>query len=133
MSAKHAKPMFNESQASETVKKLYNLTPREIRSLPSYDDQNFYVAPFEGGEYILKIMNSEDSKNTGLIEVQTYAMSFAHQNGLPAQTAVPTISGELMSLEEMGMRQEVLQSYNTEALKMFGLSLEVHMRLKTGK
>lgn len=98
--------MFNESQVSERVKKLYNLTPREIRSLPSYDDQNFYVAPMEGGKYILKIMNSEDSKNTSLIEVQTYAMSFVHQNGLPAQTAVPTVSGDLMSLEEMGMRQE---------------------------
>ncbi|XP_023255612.1 hydroxylysine kinase-like [Seriola lalandi dorsalis] len=101
MAAKHAKPNFSQSQVSEMVKRLFKLTPSEIRSLPSYDDQNFYMAPVEGGEYVLKIMNSEDSKNPNLVEVQTYAMSFLHQNGLPAQTALPTASGQLMSLEEI--------------------------------
>uniref|UniRef100_UPI0037E9B115 hydroxylysine kinase isoform X1 n=2 Tax=Semicossyphus pulcher TaxID=241346 RepID=UPI0037E9B115 len=101
MSAKHAKPNFSQSQVAELVKRLYKLTPSELRSLPSYDDQNFYVAAVEGGEYVLKIMNSEDSKNSNLIEVQTYTMSFLHQNGLPAQTALPNTSGQLMSLEEM--------------------------------
>ncbi|XP_030583530.1 hydroxylysine kinase [Archocentrus centrarchus] len=101
MAQKHAKPNLSHSQASEIVKRLYRLTASAIQSLPSYDDQNFYVAPIEGGEYILKIMNSEDSKNVFLIEVQTYAMSFLQQNGIPAQTALPTASGELMSLEEI--------------------------------
>ncbi|XP_070765173.1 hydroxylysine kinase [Enoplosus armatus] len=101
MSVKHAKPNFSQSQVVELVKRLFSLTPFEIRSLPSYDDQNFYVAAVEGGEYVLKIMNSEDSKNSTLIEVQTYVMSFLHQNGLPAQTALPTTSGQLMSLEEI--------------------------------
>ncbi|XP_035509996.1 hydroxylysine kinase [Morone saxatilis] len=101
MSVKHAKPNFSQSQVAEIVKRLFRLTASEIRSLPSYDDQNFYVAAMEGGEYVLKIMNSEDSKNPMLIEVQTYAMSFLHQNGLPAQTALPNTSGKLLSLEEM--------------------------------
>lgn len=97
------KPNLSHSQVSEIVKRLYRLTASVIQSLPSYDDQNFYVAPSEGGEYILKIMNSEDSKNTLLIEVQTYAMSVLQQNGIPAQTALPNTSGEIMSLEEIGM------------------------------
>lgn len=100
---KLAQPKCSQSQVSEMMKKLYNLKPSEIRSMPSYDDQNFYVAAIEGGEYILKIMNSEDSKNSSLIEMQTFAMSFLHQNGLPTQTAVPTTRGELMSLEEIGI------------------------------
>lgn len=104
MSVKHSKPNFSQSQAVEILKRLFSLTPSEIRSLPSYDDQNFYVADIEGGEYVLKIMNSKDSKNSTLIELQTYAMSFLHQNGLPTQTTVPTISGQLMSLEEKGMK-----------------------------
>lgn len=95
-----AKPNFSHAQVVEMVKRLFGLTASEIRSLPSYDDQNFYVAPIEGGEYILKILNSEDSKKPSLIEMQTYAMSFLHQNGLPAQTVLPTASGQLMSLEE---------------------------------
>lgn len=102
MSEKHAKPNFTHSQVTEMVKRLYGLTPSEIRPLPSYDDQNFYVASIESGEYVLKIMNSEDSKNPTLIEMQTYAMSFLHQNGLPAQTALSTSTGQLMTEEEIG-------------------------------
>ena len=103
MAQKHAKPNFSPSQVEDVVKRLFRLTASEIRSLPSYGDQNLYVAVVEGGEYVLKIMDSEESKNQTLIEVQTIAMSWLHQNGLPAQTALPTTSGQLMSLEEMGM------------------------------
>lgn len=96
----NAQPKFSISQVAEMMKRLYRLTPSEIRSLPSYDDQNFYVAATEGGEYVLKIMNSEDSKNSTLIEVQTYTMNFLSQNGLPTQVPLPTTSGHFMSLEE---------------------------------
>ncbi|KAK2835412.1 hypothetical protein Q5P01_015896 [Channa striata] len=101
MSEQHSKPNLSQSQVSEMVKRLFGLTPVEIRSLPSFYDQNFYVAAVEGGEYLLKIVNSADSKNAALIEVQTYAMSFLHKNGLPAQTVLSTTSGQLMSLEEI--------------------------------
>ncbi|XP_042372738.1 hydroxylysine kinase-like [Plectropomus leopardus] len=94
-------PHFSQPQVVEMMKRLFNLTTSEIRSLPSYEDQNLYVAPIEGGEYVLKIMNSVDSKNPTLIEMQTYAMSVLQKNGLPAQTALPTTSGQLMSLEEI--------------------------------
>lgn len=104
MSAKHAKPNLSRSQVAEVLKRLFGLTPLEIHSLPSYVDQNFHVAATEGGEYVLKIINSENSKNPTLIEVQMHAMSYLHQNGLPVQTTVPTTSGQLMSLEEIGMK-----------------------------
>ncbi|XP_030290181.1 hydroxylysine kinase-like isoform X3 [Sparus aurata] len=103
MAQKHTKPNFSVSQAKDVVKRLFRLTASEIRSLPSYGDQNLYVAVVEGGEYVLKIMDSEDSKNQTLVEVQTIAMSLLQQNGLPAQTALPTTSGQLMSLEKMGL------------------------------
>uniref|UniRef100_A0A3Q1IHJ6 Hydroxylysine kinase n=1 Tax=Anabas testudineus TaxID=64144 RepID=A0A3Q1IHJ6_ANATE len=101
MSKKHSKPNFSQAQASEMVKRLFELMPSVLCSLPSYDDQNFYVASPEGSEYVLKITNTEDSKNPELIEVQTYAMSFLQQNGLPTQTVLPTTSGQLISLEEI--------------------------------
>ncbi|XP_010740277.3 hydroxylysine kinase [Larimichthys crocea] len=101
MSVKHAKPNLNQSQVAEMVKRLFSLTASEMHSLPSYDDQNFYVAAVEGGEYVLKIMNSEDSKNPTLIEVQTYAMDFLDQNGLPAQKAIPNTAGQPISMEEI--------------------------------
>ncbi|KAF7647474.1 hypothetical protein LDENG_00171880 [Lucifuga dentata] len=101
MYKKHFKPNLSHSQVSEMVKRLYRLTPSAIHSLPSYDDQNFHLAGSEGGEYILKIMNSEDSKSPALLEVQTYTMIFLHQHGLPTQTVLPTTTGQLMTLEEI--------------------------------
>ncbi|XP_044056108.1 hydroxylysine kinase isoform X3 [Siniperca chuatsi] len=76
MSVKHAKPNFSQSQVAELVKRLFRLTASEIRSLPSYDDQNFHVLAVEGGEYVLKIMNSEDNCGYGcqkyLVRLLTY-------------------------------------------------------------
>ncbi|KAK7889369.1 hypothetical protein WMY93_024929 [Mugilogobius chulae] len=95
------KPKFSVDQASDILKRLYDVTTSKINPLPSYDDQNFYVLSTNGKEYVLKIMNSEDSQNPSLIELQTYAMSFLHENGIPAQTATPTVTGQLMSLEEL--------------------------------
>lgn len=102
MSFAHTKPELSPSQVTEITKRLYHLTLSKIQLLPSYDDQNFHVVTDDGVDYVLKIMNSEDSQNWGLIDVQTYAMSFLHQNGLPTQTAVATACGQLLSLEEIG-------------------------------
>ncbi|XP_068599629.1 LOW QUALITY PROTEIN: hydroxylysine kinase-like [Brachionichthys hirsutus] len=98
---KRHQPKFSQSQVVELMQRLYRLTPSEIHSLPSYKDQNFYVAASEGGEYVLKILNSQDSKNPALTDVQMSAMSFLHQNGFPTQTARPTFTGQLISQEEI--------------------------------
>ncbi|XP_028850074.1 hydroxylysine kinase-like [Denticeps clupeoides] len=98
MALKESKPNLSESQVSEVVKHLYGLTVSKIQPLPSYDDQNFCVRVDEHGEYVLKIVNSTDSLNTTVLEIQTHAMNFLHQRGVPAQTAIPTCSGQLMTL-----------------------------------
>uniref|UniRef100_A0A8C6S7S8 Hydroxylysine kinase n=1 Tax=Neogobius melanostomus TaxID=47308 RepID=A0A8C6S7S8_9GOBI len=76
MEDKHLKPKLSLDQATDLLK--------------HYDDQNFYVLSNNGDKYVLKIMNSGDSKNPSLIE-----------NGIPAQTAMPTVTGQLMSVEEL--------------------------------
>lgn len=114
MSGKRANPAFSRSQAAEMTKRLFGLTPTEMGSLPSYGDQNFYVATAEGKKYVLKIFNFKDSKNPTLIEVQVQSMSFLHQNGMPVPTAVPTTSGQIMSLEEAG-RVELKESHHLHA------------------
>ena len=99
------KPRLSEAQVLELVQRLYGLERSTVRPLPSYDDQNFHVvAPGGGGEYVLKVMNSADSTNPTMIDVQTRAMSFLQEHGIPAQTAVRNAAGELMNLEEIGER-----------------------------
>ncbi|XP_056895103.1 hydroxylysine kinase-like [Takifugu flavidus] len=100
MSTKRINPNFSKSQAAEITKRLFDLTPSEMDPLPSYWDQNFYLATVDGGKYVLKIFNFKDSENPTLIGVQVQCMSFLYQNGLPVPAAVPTTSGQLMSLEE---------------------------------
>uniref|UniRef100_A0A672QQ34 Hydroxylysine kinase n=1 Tax=Sinocyclocheilus grahami TaxID=75366 RepID=A0A672QQ34_SINGR len=70
MSTKESKPNLSHSQVTEII---------------NYDDQNFYVTPHH---------------NITVIELQTHAMNVLHQRGLPAQTALPTLTGKLMSLKE---------------------------------
>lgn len=96
------RPALTLQQATDLTQKLYGRTVTKISTLPSHVDQNFLMVDKEDTKYILKIINSEDSKNDTLLELQTLALSFVHQNGIPAQKASPNIAGQLMSMEEIG-------------------------------
>ncbi|NXE90501.1 HYKK kinase, partial [Menura novaehollandiae] len=100
------KPAFGEKEAADLVDRVFGLKVSWIRSLPSYDDQNFHVrvSPDNGAaegadEYVLKITNSEDSQEPDLIEVQTQAMMFLSAEGFPSATPYLTKDGNIMSLE----------------------------------
>lgn len=98
------KPTFDEREAAELVDRVFGLKVSWIRSLPSYDDQNFHVRVSAEGadEYVLKITNSEDSQEPDLIEVQTQAMMFLSAEGFPSATPYLTKDGQIMSLESGG-------------------------------
>ncbi|XP_060116178.1 hydroxylysine kinase [Heteronotia binoei] len=105
---KWKKPAFNETQAVSLVEREYGFSVSEIRPLPSYDDQNFYlcITRPEGNEdsaeeYVLKIMNCEDSQNPSLVEVQTLIMRFLSNEGFPVATPQVTKKGEIMFLESI--------------------------------
>ncbi|XP_060739705.1 hydroxylysine kinase-like isoform X1 [Tachysurus vachellii] len=102
MSVKKAsKPNLSHSQVTELTARLFGLTVSTIHPLPSYDDQNFHVVCVDAGDFVLKVMNSTDSENMKLLELQTHSMNFLLQNGLPAQKALCTVTGKMMSLEEL--------------------------------
>ncbi|XP_066565189.1 hydroxylysine kinase isoform X2 [Amia ocellicauda] len=99
MSTEVIKPCLSETQASELVGRVFGLHVDRIHPLPSYDDQNFHVVVSGGGEYVLKIMNSMDSRDPEMLDVQTHAMMFLREKGLPTPTVLPTLQGETMSLQ----------------------------------
>lgn len=109
------KPALSESQAITLVENVYGLQVSKVKPLPSYDDQNFYIKTTSdvtdyGNKFILKIINGESSKDTELIEVQTYVMKFLHDEGLPTQHPIFTKSGHIMSLEATGKTSTNLTS-----------------------
>ncbi|XP_054458953.1 hydroxylysine kinase-like [Anoplopoma fimbria] len=95
------RPVLNLQQTTKLIQQLYGVTINEISTLPSYIDQNFLIVDKEDNKYVLKIMNSKESENATRLEVQTLTMSFLHQHGIPSQTAIPTTTGQLMSMEEI--------------------------------
>ncbi|XP_062819621.1 hydroxylysine kinase [Anolis carolinensis] len=102
------KPNFNKKQATKLVERIFGLQVSALQPLPSYDDQNFHVsiAQTEGRgegteEYVLKIINAEDSQKSELIEVQTRIMMFLNQEGFPVATPRLTKEGEIMFLERV--------------------------------
>lgn len=110
------RPTLTLQQATKLVLQLYGVTVTKISTLPSYLDQNFLIVDKEGTKNVLKIMNSEESKNTTLLEVQTLTMSFICKHGIPAQTALPTTTGQLMSMEEIDKSKLSLQYIFTNCL-----------------
>lgn len=126
MLKKEFKPNLSDSQVTEITARLFGLTVSTIRLLPSYNDQNFHVACVDAGEFVLKVMNSFDSKDMKLLELQTHSMNFLKQNGLPSQTTLHTVTGETMGLEEIGMTYthtpsdlSILSSLNHHTLLFF--------------
>ncbi|XP_048812170.1 hydroxylysine kinase [Lagopus muta] len=99
-----AKPAFGEDEVAELVAEVFGLKAAWVRPLPSYDDQNFHVRVSSRGEaegaeeYVLKITNSEDSRQPALIEAQTQAMVFLSARGFPAATPRLTKDGSIMAL-----------------------------------
>ncbi|CAH2273491.1 hydroxylysine kinase [Pelobates cultripes] len=102
-----SKPNLNEEQAIKLAKTLFDLEVTRVKSLPSYDDQNFYIqvccdGSAEFAEFVMKITNGEDSKNEELIKAQTYVMMLLHKEGLPTPNPVLTNTDKIMSLETIG-------------------------------
>ncbi|XP_070809715.1 hydroxylysine kinase [Pituophis catenifer annectens] len=100
------KPTFTEKQAAELVRRIFGLEVSQLRPLPSYDDQNFHVsaASFPGkgesaGDFVLKIINAEDSQNSDLVEVQTHIMMFLNGEGFPVAMPRLTRDGKVLFLE----------------------------------
>ncbi|XP_012867590.1 PREDICTED: hydroxylysine kinase [Dipodomys ordii] len=100
-----AKPTFTEPQASALVESVFGFKVSKIQPLPSYDDQNFHVHishPKDGAdsplEYVLKISNTECSKNAELIEMQNEIITFLKAAGFPTASVCRTKGDSTTSL-----------------------------------
>uniref|UniRef100_UPI00398E5EE7 hydroxylysine kinase-like n=1 Tax=Pristiophorus japonicus TaxID=55135 RepID=UPI00398E5EE7 len=107
------KPSLNEAQAGELVGRLYGLKVSSVQPMPSYDDQNFHIQVSEtqgsgdrSKSYVLKVLNTAESKDADLVEGQTRIMMFLSKKGFPSPTPIPTIDGRIMSLETIDCGEE---------------------------
>ena len=103
------KPPFTEVEASALVESVFGLKVSKILPLPSYDDQNFHVCISRAkdttdgpSDYVLKISNTESSKNPDLIEVQSHIIMFLRAAGFPTASVCRTKGDNITSLVSVG-------------------------------
>ncbi|XP_036134004.1 hydroxylysine kinase [Molossus molossus] len=109
-----AKPVFSEAQACAVVESVFGFKVSKIQPLPSYDDQNFHVCVSRAKhttdgpmEYVLKISNTESSKNPDLIEVQSHIIMFLQAAGFPTASVCRTKGDNITHLMSVDGGSEI--------------------------
>lgn len=109
---------LTKNEAIKLVETKYGITVTKIEELNGYDDRNFKldtntscnnvnikeIWPYG---YVLKIINSDDSKNLKLIEAQNCLMLHLHKHRFNVPVPVLNKEGNLYTLEQLVNSPEV--------------------------
>ncbi|XP_071167693.1 hydroxylysine kinase-like [Mytilus edulis] len=104
------KPVIPQSFIKKIVRRLYGMEVLDFTELNSYDDRNYhihvdtdinntYIEAINPSGYVLKVLNSGDSKDPAIIEAQHQLFYHLHRKGLPVQEPVRNIHGQTWAVE----------------------------------
>ncbi|XP_031640926.1 hydroxylysine kinase-like [Contarinia nasturtii] len=105
------RPLVSKEEAICLAKRLYGISTRNISELVSYDDKNFLIhvdtiiknpAMVWPHGYVLKIINSLDTKKPAYFDGQTQLILFLRQQGIECPKPVKNIFGKYNSIEKIG-------------------------------
>ncbi|XP_036140012.1 hydroxylysine kinase isoform X2 [Monomorium pharaonis] len=112
----HIRPPITEETAAALLERLYGMQATSVRELNAYDDRNYHVVcesstnphaiNLAETDYVLKVINSLDSRKIDVIEAQTELMIFLNQRNVCCPLPVKNVNGAYFSLE-------ILKSENT--------------------
>lgn len=102
----------NEQIAKDLLKNLYGMTVIKVAELNAYDDRNYYITCDEShinphvneiseDGYVLKIMNSLDSKETQVIEAQNEMLMFLNERKIKCPLPIRNMKGGYYALESL--------------------------------
>ncbi len=109
------KPNLSLQEAADLVRELYGLETEgdSQRQFVSYDDLNVFFKASKSSTksisedgYVLKITNSEDSQQPGVLEAQNNIMKQLTDAGLKVPEPVLNLKGELQSMEDIKTAEE---------------------------
>jgi len=106
------KPKVTNEDVHRLVRKFYNLEVTSIKELNSYDDKNFFIKVKDDSclpdasdrcphGYLLKILNSLDSKAETLIDAQNQMMLFLNKRGVLCSKPVQNVEKQLKAYTEL--------------------------------
>ncbi|KAG5677973.1 hypothetical protein PVAND_007685 [Polypedilum vanderplanki] len=104
------KPLTDENEAKIILLKVYGIKVLEICELNSYDDKNFlifadkniknpYIKNFCADGYVLKILNSFDSKKIAFIEGQTSLSLYLNSQKFVSPLQLQDVEGKYYSFD----------------------------------
>ncbi|GJQ76157.1 hypothetical protein Trydic_g1902 [Trypoxylus dichotomus] len=109
------RPQLTLDDAKQLVTKLYGFMCKSIYELDGYDDKNFKVT-VEGNrqsdkeeEYVLKILNSLDSRKAALIEGQNELLLYLSNNKINCPTPIQTLTHTYYSIEKLESGQHIVR------------------------
>lgn len=106
------RPPVTEETAVALLGRLYGMKATSVRELDAYDDRNYHVvcqethanphvASPEKAGYVLKVINSLDSRKVGVIEAQNELMIFLNQRDVCCPLPIKNVNGAYFSLEKL--------------------------------
>ncbi|XP_064628811.1 hydroxylysine kinase-like [Lineus longissimus] len=110
--------LLTQTQARDLAGRLYGLTVTAVKEFNGYDDRNFHLTVSADCKnkfidevwphgYVLKIVNTLDSKKPGYLDAQSHLMLHLDA-GIPGLCPLPvkTVEGKLSSLETIYQEDE---------------------------
>lgn len=99
-------PLMNSGECYKLVKRIYGLEVSRVSELNGYDDKNFKVAVGSKGDenvqlYVLKVLNSLDSKKLGFIQAQNALLLHLGERGIICPQPQQTQTGGYYAIEQL--------------------------------
>ncbi|XP_028035392.1 hydroxylysine kinase isoform X2 [Bombyx mandarina] len=114
------RPIIDHEQVKLLAERLYGISVLDLTELNGYDDKNYKLTEDPNMKnplitnhspygYVLKIMNSIDSQNVGVVEAQNEIMNFLATRSVTCPKPVRNIFGHLHSIEDLGGKKHAVR------------------------
>ncbi|BFF95917.1 hydroxylysine kinase [Drosophila madeirensis] len=106
------KPKVEPDDVENLLRRLYGITVSEVKEILAYDDRNFLIHEDSNVKnplivshcphgYVLKIMNSLDSKNEKIVDAQNQVMLYLSKQQIKCPRPIANASGKYYSVEKL--------------------------------
>ncbi|KAI8423432.1 hypothetical protein MSG28_012565 [Choristoneura fumiferana] len=114
------KPLISHEEVKLLAERLYGISVLELTELNGYDDKNYKIIEDPNMKnplithhsphgYVLKIMNSMDSQNKGIVEAQNEIMNLLNTRNVTCPKPVRNVYGHFYSVETLSGKQHAVR------------------------
>ncbi|KAI8423434.1 hypothetical protein MSG28_012567 [Choristoneura fumiferana] len=114
------KPVISHEEVKLLAERLYGISVLELTELNGYDDKNYKIIEDPNMKnplithhsphgYVLKIMNSMDSQNKGIVEAQNEIMNLLNTRNVTCPKPVRNVYGHFYSVETLSGKQHAVR------------------------